>query len=461
MKRFFCLFLTLTLGVVIPCIPVEAKAANDRQTKLEVDYIPTNSAGKDQGYIARSTAQESALWRWCDGQREIVYQFDLSAWHSPLFRVQISNNYLLQVSANDTDFTTVADYGALSGKTFDGSYYNTAFYTIQPSDYSCTDRLYLRIANCNPSAGWGGAVSSISIFHQVPAQPSDDIPLFGDIDKNGQVDASDALLALQHSVGLTTLDEQSVRTGDCNLDGRVDASDALQMLQLSVQLIDTTKAEQEQKAVLRPGSRVLFVGDSVTDANRNREDPTDMGQGYVAQIQTLMSLDAAQYDLTFVNRGLNGTRTHDWLPLIDATLEEVQADVVSVALGVNDTWRRYDQGMLCSAEEYGDNLRTILSAAQKTGAKLVVMSPFALPGSTVDITGWHEEDLNAKIAMCERVAQEFDAIYIPMNEIFYRDYEGDSSYTWDGIHPNPSGSIAIAMSWLERVPFSPLALSNH
>ena len=284
---------------------------------------------------------------------------------------------------------------------------------------------------------------------------SEKIELFGDLNQDSKVDAADALLALQHSVALTILSSEALRAGDLNLDGAVDSSDALQILQLSVSLINTTDAERNQNAVLHPGDRVLFVGDSVTDANRDRDNPDDLAQGYVGHLQTAMMLEYSEPDLglTLINRGYNGTRTHDWLSLIDATLEEAQADVVSVALGINDTWRRYDQNIPCTAEEYGDNLRVILTAIQKTSAKIIVISPFALAGSTVDITGWYEEDLNAKIDMCRHLAEEFDAIYIPMSELFYEKYGGDPSYTWDGIHPNARGAAVMAEEWASRVSY--------
>ena len=446
MKRFLCLLLTLTLGC---SVTGAVHAAPLPKTRLAVDYIRTNSAGQDEAYLASNTSQASELWRWCDGDREIVYRFDLTQWDSPRLRIQLSNNYLLSVSP---DFKVAADYGALSGLTFDGSYYNTAFYTVDPADYGCDQQIYLRVANCYPTGGWGGAVSSISVFHRIP-DTSDDIALFGDLDRNEKVDASDALLALQHSVALKTLDEAGIQAGDLDLNGKVDATDALQMLQLSVGLMDTTEASRRQNAVIRQGDRILFVGDSVTDANRDRDDPANLGSGYVEQIQNLLSAEAPELGLTILNRGLNGTRTHDWLPLIGDTLDQTQPDVVSVALGINDTWRRYDSNMPTSAEDYGDNLRTILSAAQRTGAKLIVISPFALAGSSVDITGWHEQDLDAKIAVCEQVAREFGALYIPMNEIFQAQYGGSPSYTMDGIHPNSAGSAVMALEWIARVPY--------
>ena len=62
--------------------------------------------------------------------------------------------------------------------------------------------------------------------------------VYGDIDSNGKVDATDALLALQHSVHITTLDSDAFKAADVNLDNKVDANDALGILQFSVGIVD-------------------------------------------------------------------------------------------------------------------------------------------------------------------------------------------------------------------------------
>lgn len=65
----------------------------------------------------------------------------------------------------------------------------------------------------------------------------------GDVNGDGNVDASDALLVLQHSVSLTTLNEQQQSVANVNADNTIDASDALLILQRSVGLIDGFPAE--------------------------------------------------------------------------------------------------------------------------------------------------------------------------------------------------------------------------
>lgn len=60
------------------------------------------------------------------------------------------------------------------------------------------------------------------------------IPYQGDVNGDGQVNAADALLALQDSVKLTELSGEQKDKADMNNDGRVDAADALEILQKSV-----------------------------------------------------------------------------------------------------------------------------------------------------------------------------------------------------------------------------------
>ena len=62
--------------------------------------------------------------------------------------------------------------------------------------------------------------------------------VLGDIDANNNINAADALRALQHSVQLIQLEGNAAKAADVNADGLIDAGDALLILQYSVNLID-------------------------------------------------------------------------------------------------------------------------------------------------------------------------------------------------------------------------------
>ena len=66
---------------------------------------------------------------------------------------------------------------------------------------------------------------------------------FGDINADGSIDAQDALLALQHSVGLITLTEEQMARADVDGSEQIDAADALLILQRSMDLISQFPVE--------------------------------------------------------------------------------------------------------------------------------------------------------------------------------------------------------------------------
>lgn len=60
--------------------------------------------------------------------------------------------------------------------------------------------------------------------------------IYGDVDANGTVEATDALWALQAYVGSRQLVDNAFKAADVNLDNTVDTSDALAILQFAVRI---------------------------------------------------------------------------------------------------------------------------------------------------------------------------------------------------------------------------------
>jgi len=87
---------------------------------------------------------------------------------------------------------------------------------------------------------------------------------------------------------------------------------------------------------------ILFHGDSVTDCGRDREDPAGLGAGYPERVAAWLPPLLPDTELSFVNRGVGGFRVRDLEANWDADCVKLRPTVVSVLIGINDTWRRVD-----------------------------------------------------------------------------------------------------------------------
>ena len=59
-------------------------------------------------------------------------------------------------------------------------------------------------------------------------------PLLGDVDGDGDVDASDALLVLRYVLGLVSFDDNTLAIADVNNDGAADSLDVIIILRMAL-----------------------------------------------------------------------------------------------------------------------------------------------------------------------------------------------------------------------------------
>ena len=171
--------------------------------------------------------------------------------------------------------------------------------------------------------------------------------------------------------------------------------------------------------MLNKNSLILFQGDSITDTGRTGSADPDasLGQGYPAKIAEAFANDYADLGLTVVNRGISGNRTWDLLNRWDKDCIDIKPDYFSLLIGVNDTWRRYDSGMITTAEEYEANMRTLLDRVVKeTGAKIILLNIFLL--DVTEDKAQMRPDLVEKQAVIAKLVEDYDVIYIDIQKKF-------------------------------------------
>jgi len=101
---------------------------------------------------------------------------------------------------------------------------------------------------------------------------------------------------------------------------------------------------------LERGATIVFTHDSVTDCGRRQDPRGHLGHDYVRAIAESPRAAGA----TALNTGTGGDRILDLEGRWGVDVLDHHADVVSILIGVNDTWRRYDSGEQTSATPYQD-----------------------------------------------------------------------------------------------------------
>ncbi|GGJ12174.1 lipase [Alicyclobacillus cellulosilyticus] len=199
-------------------------------------------------------------------------------------------------------------------------------------------------------------------------------------------------------------------------------------------------------------SLVLFQGDSITDCGRRRDQPDDLGFGYAALVAAWFTARYPEKRVRFLNRGISGNRVRDLQARWREDCIDLRPDWVSILIGINDTWRRYDRSDPTSVEAFAAGYRDILRRTrEELGANLILLEPFVLPVPE-DRKQWRE-DLDPKIHAVRELAREFGALYVPLDGLFAQASAGTDPALWapDGVHPSLAGHALIARAWLLAV----------
>lgn len=200
---------------------------------------------------------------------------------------------------------------------------------------------------------------------------------------------------------------------------------------------------------------LLFQGDSITDSGRDRSrtspnDAAGLGAGYVTRIASALLGRHPRAGWRIANRGVSCDRVVDLLARWPRDTLHLQPDLVSVLVGVNDTWHAHNNHNGVSVARYEEIYRLLLSdvRAARPQCRLVLGEPYALLGGEF-ADAWMPE-LRERSTVVRRLAEEFDAAFVPYQECFDAALGKYSlaELAPDGVHPSPIGHELMAQAWL-------------
>lgn len=223
--------------------------------------------------------------------------------------------------------------------------------------------------------------------------------------------------------------------------------------------------------------QIVFIGNSITQGARLEHPDTE---GPAPQTASILRADG--FDVSYVNRGLSGTTTYDWLPasqgspqqegrsfspLIEAADAFFTPDadhVFSVMLGTNDSAETTCNGAPVSPEQYDRNMRAIIDTllTRYADARIVVNYPIWYSPSTYNGAKYLQtglDRLQTYHPVITMLATAYpNRVFVGDNTAFaafenhpelFDEEHGNAGKFY--LHPNPEGARLLATYWANGI----------
>ncbi|HEX5168930.1 MAG TPA: SGNH/GDSL hydrolase family protein [Cyclobacteriaceae bacterium] len=213
------------------------------------------------------------------------------------------------------------------------------------------------------------------------------------------------------------------------------------------------------KVILEKGNTILFQGDSITDAGRNRDEASPnsakaLGNGYAFMASSQLLYNYAALDLKTYNKGISGNKVYQLAERWDEDCLQLKPDVLSILIGVNDYWHMRNGKYDGTIETYWNDFKALLERTKKAlpNVKLIIGEPFAVAGLTAVDQTWFPA-FSEYQAAAKQLAETFGAAFIPYQSIFDKAQKSAPGVYWtnDGVHPSIAGAQLMAHSWTAMI----------
>ena len=211
---------------------------------------------------------------------------------------------------------------------------------------------------------------------------------------------------------------------------------------------------------IKKGSKLLFIGDSITDFDRNRPvaeglfDP--LGKGYVRIASGLLGAAHPDKPLRVVNMGCSGDTVRRLKARWQTDVIDLKPDWLSIMIGVNDVWRQFDMPLFKEEhvylDEYEKTLEELVVQTKPLVQGLVLMTPHYIEPNRKEPM---RTTMDKYGAVVKKIAKKHGAIFVDVQAAFDEALKhcNPTALAWDRVHPNTIGHTVIARAFLKAIEF--------
>ncbi|HLK59562.1 MAG TPA: SGNH/GDSL hydrolase family protein [Chthonomonadaceae bacterium] len=211
---------------------------------------------------------------------------------------------------------------------------------------------------------------------------------------------------------------------------------------------------------LEPGSKLVMIGDSITDCERARPVGEGLfgaqGKGYVSLVDALLGAVYPREAIRVVNMGTSGNTVRDLKARWQTDVLDLNPDWVSIMIGDNDVWRQFDLPRQPEThvypEEYAATLEELVTQTLPKVKGLVLMTPFYIEPNPQDAM---RAQMDRYGEIVRQLAQKHNTLFVDTQAAFHAALQHyyPATLGWDRVHPNHIGHMILARAFLQALSF--------
>lgn len=208
---------------------------------------------------------------------------------------------------------------------------------------------------------------------------------------------------------------------------------------------------------LQPQSRLLMIGDSITDAGRARpigQRQNGLGDGYPALVDALLTAQYPQLAIRVINMGISGNTVRDLKNRWQTDVLDLKPDWLSIMIGTNDVWRQFDSpdqpASHVYAPEYEATLTDLVNRTKPALKGLVLMTPFYMEP---DATQAMRSKMDQYGRIVKKIADDAGCYFVDTQAAFNQamQHQPYQILAQDRVHPSLAGHMILAIAFLKAV----------
>jgi lysophospholipase L1-like esterase len=209
-----------------------------------------------------------------------------------------------------------------------------------------------------------------------------------------------------------------------------------------------------------PGSKLIMIGDSVTDCDRGRPVGEGLfgaiGNGYVNYVQGSLMAAYPESRIRVVNMGTSGNTVRNLKARWTTDVLDLKPDWLSIMIGINDVWRQFDvplqKELHVDLEEYRETLAELVSLTKPLLKGLVLMTPYYIEPNRSDAMRAMMDKYGAAV---KEIAEKHGTFFVDTQAAFDKvlTHYHPNAFAWDRVHPNNVGHMILARAFLQAIGF--------